>query len=216
VSAAHWYRRRPVDQDLARAALQAMQDELEGAREALMVSVAVIQVLADCRVPPRTCDLVAERRVLGWLLSGRARPGDFEGLDAYDFADPVHGWIFAFGLEVLEAHLRGELDGQPWPPALDASRDTVRRVALLELEDNRTSAWRHPALRTKPRVKAFHRKCRAILHVLLHLPYPERAPQREIDLVAALGRAWSVVDQAYRVEPSERFSAISFPLQGGL
>jgi hypothetical protein len=215
MSAAGWFRPRPVDRDATRAAIEAMQDELEDAHEALAVDIVLLTVLADRRVPPRACDPDAERRVLGWLLSGHADASDFAEIDAYDFTDPIHRWIFAFGVEVLESHARGERDGRPWPAEVGPSRDTVRRMALLELEENRTAARRHPALRTKARVKAYHRRCRAIFDALQRLPYPERVPQREIDLVAALGRAWSVVDQTYRVEPCERSGETSFPLHGG-
>jgi hypothetical protein len=52
-------------------------------------------------------------------------------------------------------------------------------------------------------VKAYHRKCWAVFDALQRLPYPERVPQREIDLVAALGRGWSLVEQRYDVDPLE-------------
>jgi hypothetical protein len=200
---ADWFRSPPIDRDTAREALTHAQAELEDAREALTVALLLVQALAERLVPSRACDPAAERRVVGWLLSGRARVGDFAGLDAYDFSAPVHRWIYAFGLEVLEAQERGEQGGQPWPPELVPSRDMVRRMALLDLEDSRRAARRHPALRTKTCVKGYHQRCRAILDVLLTLPYPERVPQREIDLVAALGRAWSTVDEAHNVAPFE-------------
>jgi hypothetical protein len=203
MSVASWYRARPVDPDAARAALEGMREELDDAREALAVAIVLLKVLAERRVPPRACDLSAERRVLGWLLSGHADVGDFEELDAYDLAHPAHRWIYAIGLEVLETSKRGVLGGQPWPAELLPSRDTVQRIALLELHDNRSAARRHAELRTKIRVRTYHRSCREILDALARLPYAERPPRREIDLVAALGRGWSVVDQTYNVEPCE-------------
>jgi hypothetical protein len=193
-----------------------MRDELDDAREALTVVAIWLKVLADRLVPSRACDPSAERIVLGWLLSGRAEVGDFAEIDTYDFTNPAHRWIFAVGLEVLESHARGAFGGGPWPAELLPSRDTVRRMALLELEDNRTAARRHVALRTKARVKALHQRCWAVFDVLQRLPYPERVPRCVIDLVAGLGRACSVVDHAYRVEPWERAEATLHRPQGDL
>jgi hypothetical protein len=202
-AAANWHRGRPVDRDAARAALESVRDELDDLHMELLLAAGVIRILVERLVPARVCDPPAERRVLGWLLSGQAKLGDFTELAAYDFADRAHRRIFAWGLEVLEACERGELDGHFWPAALDPSRDTIRRMALLEFEDNRAAARRHPALRTKVRVREYHGDCSAIHAALWRLPYPARLPQREIDLVAALGRAWSVVDQQFNVEPFE-------------
>jgi hypothetical protein len=120
---------------------------------------------------------------------GPAHASDFTDLDACDFSDAAHRRIFALGLELLEAAERGEVGGHPWPGDLRPDRDTVRRMALLGLEDDRNAARRHAPLRTKVLVKQYHGRCGAIFEALERVPYPERLPQRDIDLVAALGRA---------------------------
>jgi hypothetical protein len=174
-----WWRetpRQPLDRDFAREALRAAREEIEAQRLNLVLLCGIVRELADRRVPPRTCDEGAERRVLGWLLSERCTSADFADLDVRDFASRAHRWMFAVGLELVEAAARGEIGDAA---AIWADRGTIVHAAWI----------------CQPEIAG------AVEAAVWRLPYPTALPQREIDLVAALGRAWSVVDDAFNVDP---------------
>lgn len=160
-----WWREPPVNRDAGRAALEGVAEELEDARVAVLASLELVKMLSRS-VPARVVDPIAERQVLGWMLSGRASLSDFEELrPAYDFTGPRRV-LAAFALELIET-------ADPRFPAerscVYVMLDTLELQAATEAE---LELWR--------------------------LPYPQSLPTRAIDLVAALGRAWSVVDDAYR------------------
>jgi hypothetical protein len=172
-----WWKDPPVNRDAARTALTDAREQLEAQRIHLVFLCDLCRLLADRLVPPRACDEPAERRVLGWLLSERCRSADFADLDAYDFAGAAHRLAFAVGLELIAMWEHGELPPTVWPD----------RASVI------TAAW----------LSTSAERAAAVEDAVWRLPYVTTLPQREIDLVASLGRGWSVVDQSFNIAPYE-------------
>lgn len=89
---------------------------------------------------------------------------------AYDFSARARRVLYGLAASLVQDVADG-VEG------VEADRSTV--YALLSYLDTEAEAA----------------EAEAELH---RLPYPRELPTRAIDLVAALGRRWSVVDDAYR------------------
>ena len=109
-----WWRETPINRDSARVAVESAAAELEDTRLALMVSLEVVKLLART-MPPRFANHAAERRLLGWMLSGRATLAELEPVTPYDFTSRARRALAAFALELLA-------EGNP---ALPCERSTV-------------------------------------------------------------------------------------------
>ena len=168
MSAAQWWRPAPVDRDLAREAVEACRDSLDDAREALAVACAVIQTLAAI-VPDRPCDVAAELAILGWLLGGAGRMEDVAELVAYDFSSRARRWVFGLAVEALS---------MPRTPTWPASR-LVRHAAIEHAPDDL--------------IGEILAVCDAAA-----ASRPDSCPMVDGGVVVALGRRWSVVDDAER------------------
>lgn len=163
-----WWKAPKVDPDAARAAVEQARIEIDDARVTLSMCAGMLTVMA--RRPPRICDPAAERRVLGWMLSGRCDVAELGELrPGYDFTSDSRRWMAALALELLP------VESVLFPGEPMASRCAVYRaidLAPRELQaDVELELWR--------------------------LPYVVAPPTRELDLVVALARGWSVVDDAY-------------------
>lgn len=162
-----WWRPAVTDEERAKEALMSASIQLEEAGVALMISCELLLLLAQTR-PPRPADERAERRVLGWMLSGRSTPAELGELaPGYDFTSRGRRWLAGLALELVEGQAFG---------AIAADRATL--CAMLEHVPADVGA--------------------DVLEEIDRAPYVVAFPSRELDLVMALGRAWSVTDDAYR------------------
>lgn len=159
-----WWRRPKVDPDAAREAVEACEAQIEDARVALSMAAGFLVLMAA--PPPRPCDPVAERAVLGWMLSGLCSASDFGELrPGYDFTCYGRRWLASVAMELLAlADPRAPTERSVLFVAIDHMPERRRAVAEAEL-------WL--------------------------LPYTAARPTRELDLVVALARGWSVVEGAY-------------------
>lgn len=174
MSARGWSPRR-VDPDRARRAVEAAAEELREARLALGEALIVIQLLADRRMPERATDPAAEVRVIGWACSGRAKPADFEGLELYDFSSDLRRRAYVSALALVDLHVEGKL------AAFRVERPSIALLLqALSFAD--------------PELAGDYAEALALA------PCPATAPRREIDLVAALGRAWSGIEERFEME----------------
>ena len=167
-----WWRPAPVNRDVARDAIEAADAEILDLRESLELSAEIIRVLAAV-VPERPADVASEDLVLGWLLGGHARSRDVETLCAYDLSSRARRWVFGLAVSAVEAHERGE-SMPAWPV-----QRVVRRAAIEHAPEDLIAevlAGVDQALSTRP----------------------GEAPLVAVGVVAALGRRWSVVDDALR------------------
>ncbi len=158
----------PVHVDVSAAAMEEADALIRSLTVALFESCAVIHLLSERRKPERACDLPAERKALGWALTGRASASDFDDLDLLDFAEPLHRMMYAV---VGEIKASGFFSSQSL---------RSRAFACTEL------TWPERAQDAR--------------ELRLRMPAPAVVPQREIDLVCSLGRAWSGVEERFEMD----------------
>ncbi len=169
------WRPKPITQDVARAALEAARDDAEQYKLCLEFATGVIQVLADRRMPARISDPTAERRMIGWLLSGRARQSDVAEIMPYDIASNARRVAYAVALSIVEVASQGRVD---------LAKRSARTLLLATIEE-------HMPEFLGP-----------VGDELTRTPCPAVIPQRSIDVVASLGRAWSGVEEEYEQRPA--------------